>query len=336
MKTPLQRVIFYILLFCSTIVKAQPTLTSANTNPAIGDSYANNNSQYLSPGSSGANATWDLSAMTVTSSPSATYVSASSTPEGLSFPNANISAGANGIYNYYKTSSSAWQYYGIALGMNVVYSDPEDFLRFPFTYNSTYTDSWAATFVSGTAYYRRGTTTVTGDSYGTLKLPSGTYNNVLRVHFVENYQDSSNSGTPVIQTYKNDQYMWYLPGNHSPIASVYTLTIGTSSPTKTGYYLAGIKVGINENDRLLGSYSLFPNPVSENLNIAFSLTENKKIEIKLYNSIGEEVSSNIFKEGLIGVNEFILDVAVLPEGIYFAQLNLEGNITSTKKFVVSK
>ena len=74
---------------------------------------------------------------------------------------------------------------------------------------------------------------------------------------------------------------------------------------------------------------------SANLNIAFNLTENNKIEIKLYNSIGEQVA-NIFRDGSIGVNEFKLDVALLPVGIYFAQLNLEGNITSTRKFVVSK
>jgi hypothetical protein len=37
-----------------------------------------------------------------------------------------------------------------------------------------------------------------------------------------------------------------------------------------------------------------------------------------------------------GLNNIQLDVATLPEGIYFAQIVLEGNIAATKRFVVSK
>lgn len=332
----------HFLMLCGGITAAttgiaQPTLTATGINPIISDVLNTTNTNYVSPGASGAGQTWDLSSMSPASTATQTGVTPSATPNGASFPNANVAFNSAGAYGYYKTSSASWQFYGAVSGGGTVisYSNPEDLLRFPFSYSNTYTDTWATTFVSTYTFYRTGSTTVTADGYGTLTTLVGTFNNVLRVHFVQNYQDSTDFGFgPYIITYQNDQYMWFLNANHYPIASVLTMTID-GSPTTAGYYLNGV-VGMEERSNDMISHTVFPNPASENLNININLISNQKVEINLYNSIGSLVEKSISADGLQGDNLYKIDIQDLPQGIYFAEVILNGSSVSTRRFAVSR
>ena len=326
-----------LVLMCSVSI-AQPTLTATGMNPVIGNSYTVESANYVSPGSSGASQTWNLSSMSGTSSSTANAVSPGSTTYGGSFPNSNLAwTNTGGDAIYYKTSNTALQFYGVASGTTVLsYSNPEDQLHFPFTYNNTYSDTWAVNFNSGGyTVYRKGTTNVTADSYGTLVTPAGTFTNVLRIHFVQNYQDSIYVMGPQIVTYNNDEYIWYKEGTHVQLATVYTLTPSTGSPTTSGTYTTTTS-GINEFSGILSSSDLFPNPASDKVTIDFSLTENQKVNVRLINVIGEQLNINQNTNGVQGENRIQLDVADLSEGIYFAQIVLNGNIAATKRFVISK
>jgi hypothetical protein len=335
---------FGIATFASASLLAQPILTAAACNPVSGNVENIVNSSALSPGSAGANQTWNLAAMSGTVTPT-TYTTPASTPYAAAFPSANLStmAGAN-VYAYYKTSATAYQYYGLATTTNVktIYSNPEDLIRFPFSYTNTYTDAYVAvtTNTASPNSYRRGSTTVTADAYGTLTTPAGTFGGVMRVHFVQNYQDSANySGTPFVTTYSNDEYMWYLNGNHIAIAAVFTLTTnfgGSPSVSSGGSYLNNVVVGIEEQSSQLNSVSVFPNPAINHVNLSVNLTESQKVDIKLFNSLGAQVNATVSAEGIVGANDFKIDLSTLPEGIYFAQIHLDGNLSTTRRFVVSK
>ena len=326
-------------LFSAVSAFAQPVLTAAGINPTVGISNTSNAANYVSPGGSGVSQTWNLSAMTSTGSSVTTFIAPSSTTYASSFPSANVAINlGSGSYSYYKTSSTAWQNEGVASGSGPVimsYSNPEDFLRYPFTFNSGYTDTWATTFVSGTTtFYRTGSTVVTADSYGTLITPSGTFSNVLRVHFYEDYQDSANiSGNPFIIPYQNDEYMWYLNGNHNPIATVWSLTANAST-SQGGSYMINVS-GINEPSSLV-SFNIFPNPASENLTIDISLKEKQKVDIKLFDEAGSEAGCPVSAEAMQGKSTYAIAVQDLPAGIYFAEVILNGTSSSTRRFIVSK
>ena len=326
-----------LMLICSVSI-AQPTLTATGMNPVIGNSYTGESANYVSPGSSGASQTWNLSSMSGTSSSTANAVAPGSTSYGGSFPNSNLAwSGSGGSAVYYKTSTSALQFYGAASGTSVLsYSNPEDLLHYPFTYNNTYNDTWAVNYNSGGyTVYRTGTTTVTADSYGTLVTPAGTFTNVLRIHFVENYQDSMYIMGPQVVTYNNDEYIWYKEGTHVQLATVYTLTPSTGSPTTSGSYTT-LTSGINDFSEILSSSDLYPNPTSDKVTIDFTLTKNQKADVRLFNEVGQQVKISQSVYGIQGENKILLDVAELPEGIYFAQIVLEGNVTATKRFVITK
>jgi hypothetical protein len=313
-----------LIMMCSASI-AQPTLLATSINPVVGESFTIfSTSSAISAGSPGAAQSWDLSSMSGTSS-LISVVAPSSTANGASFPTSNVAWSQTAGVNYYKTSATALQSCGF-FGSGVVfsYSDPEDYLHFPFTYNNTYTDTWATQFVSGGyTFYRTGTTTVTADGYGQVITPTSTYTGVLRVHYLQVYQDSFFVGAPTIISYTNDEYMWYKNGAHVQIATVYTLNSSSGGPYYGASYVGG-GVGIDNLSDLITSSNLFPNPAVDNVTIDFTLTENKKVEI------------NQSAGGLQGENSMQLDIANLPDGIYFAQIIFDSNVAATKRFVISK
>lgn len=129
--------------------------------------------------------------------------------------------------------------------------------------------------------------------------------------------------------------MWYKEGTHIQIATVFTLTSSTREPYTGGTYITGA-VGIDNSTKLVSTVNLFPNPASEILTIDISLTENQKVEVVLINSIGQKVDAPQIIDGTKGVNTKQLDIQKLPEGIYFAQILLNGNVVSTKQFVIAR
>jgi hypothetical protein len=346
MKKNLPNLLLATSLLTLSVSIAQPTLTAAGINAVVGNSFVNNITNYVSQGAAGANQTWDLSALTISSTSTLQTVTSSSTGSGASFPNSNICEVDGPVYLYYKTSSTAWQVEGNITPSSsspivMPYSNPEDLMRYPFTYNNSYKDPWTATYTSGgSTYIRKGTDSITGDSYGTLKLPTGTYSNVLRVHLVQYYIDSTNiGGSPFIISYQNDEYMWYLNGNHYPIATVSTLSTdfgGGPTVTQNGSYTSGIVAGIKDEGSVLGGCHLYPNPATSHIKLELGLDVAQRIEVKLFNSIGEQINSTLNVEGVQGANTYTIDIATLPEGIYFAQINLDGTLATTKRFIITK
>ena len=340
MKKTLQNLITGSALLICAISSAQPTITATGTNPVIGNSFTYTTTSYFAPGSAGANQTWNFSSSTGTSGGPSNCVTVGSTPNGSSFPNANIAFHNTGAsnYSYQKTSATACQNYGVVSSTGVIlsYSNPEDLSRFPFTYNDTYTDPWSVTFINGGyTYYRTGTTSITADGYGTVITPTGTFSNALKIHMVQTYQDSADIGVPYIISYVNDEYLWYANGTNASLAACFSIAVNGGTPSQSGFYV-GTPVGVNDINQYLNSFNLSPNPAISNITIGFNLTEDKKVEAKLFNSLGQQVLNSIPGNGIQGSNTMSFDIATLPDGIYFAQIFLEGNIAATKRFMVAK
>lgn len=326
------------LILISSASFAQPVLTATGINPVIGESSTSYTAAYVAPGGSGPGQTWNFSSMSGTSTGLTSVVAPSSTPHAASFPNANISFynPTSAYASYYKTSTTALQNYGTAGTVVIPYTNPEDMLHFPFTYLNTFTDAWTGQFQSGTyTYTRKGTTTVTADGYGTLITPGGTFTNVLRVHFVENYTDSTFAGSSLIITYHNDEYMWYKEGVHVQIAFLYTLTSSSGGPFTGGGYTT-TAAGIENGPDMVNSYNLYPNPATDQVNIDFSLIKNQQASVQIFNALGQCVKSIQNVDATQGANTLQLDVADMPKGIYVAQIMLQNNVAVKQRFVVAK
>ncbi|MFZ5553085.1 MAG: T9SS type A sorting domain-containing protein [Bacteroidota bacterium] len=329
----MKKIILPALFSIFTLVSlAQPQLTSSNTNPAVGESFVHNTITYVSPGTSGANQTWNFSSVSSSGSTTTTFIAPGTTPYGGSFPTANLSVNAGGgNYAYYNGSSAAWQFLGAATSAATLsYSNAEDQLRYPTDYLDTYTDPFACNFFSGVNWYRTGNTTVTADGYGTIILPSGTYTNVMRVHLYQDYQDSSQFTTI---TYTNDQYLWYKPGNHMPIFSLFTLTTSTSGTSQSGNYMSSIALGEGEISPEM-EMMLYPNPSNGMITVSSLAGENAASSIEVYTVTGQKVySENVTQT--TGTN-FNMDLSFLPAGMYSLRVIFRDEKYMIKSFVIEK
>ncbi|MFW6020431.1 MAG: T9SS type A sorting domain-containing protein [Bacteroidales bacterium] len=334
MKTSLRLFFAAASLMVALTATAQPTLTGSNVNPVIGTSFTSNTCNYVSEGNSGADQTWDLSSMNVTDSTKVSIELPSNTQYSNSFPSANIAwvrSGSDEVA-YYNASSSALQFYGMHIPgtTTLSYDDPEDELQFPITYDDSYTDTWDVEYTAnGITFYREGTTTVTADGYGTLITPEGTFNNVLRVHTEQIYQDSASiSGSPYIMDYDLNAYTWYKEGYHSFLATTFSLN-SPNGPQSSASYISNLPVSTNEITRDI-SCKVFPNPASENVNI--ELSAKGDVSVKLLNSAGQQVEATVHEQD----QNLRIDVSNLPEGLYLVRIVQDETNLITKKIVVNR
>ncbi len=307
--------IFSFLFFSASTLLAQPTLTSVTNNPVVGDMlfYHVCDTTGVNKGASGPAVTWNFSSLIQTALDTTEYVSCSSTPYCDSFTASNIVAtDLHGNYSYYIINSGAFSYLGYENAtISLRYSNPVDYIYFPLSYNSTHFDVGLSTFSTGSLMY---SDSFICDGYGTLILPTGTFNNVLRIHEIQ-------FGTEIISSvtynWRTDYYLWYTSGIHTAICNMGFDTTGTGiSHISYVGYISKNTTGIQNISILNNSVALFPNPANNELTI--TTNENAYSSVSIFNSVGTQVLYS-------GINTKMtnLNISNLPAGIYF--LKLEGN-----------
>ncbi|HUM46041.1 MAG TPA: T9SS type A sorting domain-containing protein [Chitinophagales bacterium] len=312
----------------SLFSNAQPTITNANA-PAIGDILTSQaSSSNVNAGSGGANVVWDFSSLVPSGAAlSATIVDPSATPYGGNYPAANMASGSNGTYGYYQVTATEFNVVGIQSPLlEYPFSDYQKEFVYPYTYNTTFTDHVHGEWVLNTVPTTRdGFVTFLADGYGTLKLPTGTIQNVIRVKYVQNYDDVF---TILTNTYTNEYdfttYSWYVAGNKNALLSISydtTSLMGFPQIIKSVSYYPGF-VGVNELQPAIASYSLFPQPAAESATLEFSLDEPGSIAFSILTVTGQLVKQWNNEMLLQGNHTEVIDIADLAQGIYFVRLDM--------------
>jgi hypothetical protein len=309
---------FNIFLFSGLLASfygiSQPVLTGSNTNPIIGETYQLVRDQtvpftFATPG---ANQTWNYTNL-LASTPMTTTASSAA---GSVVPAASLKVeyGGGATFYYNTSSTELTQLASTAPGVEMIYSNPEITLKYPFQMGSTNTDTWKTTFVSGSPFIRTGTTTINGIGYGTLILPSGTYSNVLCVNLVQNYDDSTAGMQFVI--YQNETQLFYKPGNHHPILGLSKITtnmMGNTSVINSYYYMnSGIVSSVEEVAQDV-NLQVYPNPSQGSFTVSFS-EKNKfsNVSFTLTDMLGKRVDFTSRQTGEV----YNIESASLTSGVY--------------------
>lgn len=79
----------------------------------------------------------------------------------------------------------------------------------------------------------------------------------------------------------------------------------------------------------------YPNPFNPATMIKYTIPERSFVTIKVYDALGNEISTLVNEEKLVGNYEVEFNASSLPSGTYFYQLKTE-NYIETKKMVLSK
>ncbi len=320
------------LLFSLPNMHAQTTLTAATTNPSVGESFNGHlyDATLVSVGSSGANVTWDFSSISSTGTQTTNWVAPSSTPYSSSFSSANLAnSDPSGNYYYFSATSTDYSSCGGAssAGQVIAYSDFEKQLVYPMTYNTSFTDAFAATYTASSMLINReGTINGIADAYGTLILPYGTITDVLRVK-LEEYYDDLYMGTPMVE-YETEVYVWYKAGIHHPILS-HTTFVMNGNTTIYGTYIDASHVGIENNAKNLG-LNIYPNPSSGLFTVELS-ANNENALFEVVDIYGKTVYQIEYTNTAFVKD--IIDLSTLSKGVYIVRVTTN-DYQETKRILI--
>jgi hypothetical protein len=301
--------IIIIALLLQLCVSAQPVINFSDLNFNASGTVYSANPVGIIAGSSGANQTWDYSAIALTTIGTGSSTVVATAPFASNFPQANyfVKSTTNGTSYYIIakiTTTTKLETLALVTDTSILVNftpNPQTQFEFPLTYNQTITDSYAL-LVTPTV---NTTFTIKYDGYGTLITPFGTYNNVVRLKKLDGI-------FPV--------FSWY---TLNPLKQIVNIQFGSGGVTSASFYeYPNLQVTQNEVQK---SLLLYPNPTSDYFTI--SKQNNTTFEYKIFDLVGKIVKNDKAKS-----NEKI-DIEHLKYGSYIVQIiDEEGNISKQKLF----
>jgi hypothetical protein len=221
MKKP---VVFLTMIIIQVIVFGQTIINNAeNFVPGTILKYQSCYTTGISEGNSGANQTWDFSALKAKPNGLTTVVvdSAKATFYGKYFPDANLvkmySDGRFVFINKTRDANYLVGYVDTVYDTKTNYPDQQLLIKRPLKYKTTVVDTFFKKMtlqafkkkVKMNYYYAyfHGIVNVFADGYGRLLLPTGTFDNVIRLKIVQQTGDSVMHASSLINDVTS--FVWY-------------------------------------------------------------------------------------------------------------------------------
>lgn len=103
-------------------------------------------------------------------------------------------------------------------------------------------------------------------------------------------------------------------------------------------WIGDVMVDVEDNETTPTEYTLsqnYPNPFNPSTTIKYTLKEQTKVSLKVFNMLGQEVATLVNKEQTTGAYTINFDASKLASGVYIYQLNT-GSFISAKKMMLLK
>lgn len=306
------------------------TLDQGNTTPAAGTQFTSYMGDFRSATPGGTGQTWDYSDLQSLGNWTYSIEDAAGNGNFASFPGANmVEQDPDGFSAFYTYSSAGIEFLGFAApSYNVLmtYQDPQRILVFPCSYNTSWTDDFGGSWSSstGTPATTTGTLEGTADAVGTLIMPYGTIDNVLRVAITCSYTDNF-GGFGSIQ-YDLVQHVFYKPGVPAPLVQFTRQTsdgMGNYQQDSTSSWLSGDLVGITGAMQHAVGLEVAPNPAHGQATVIFS-SEGGAMQLALFDATGRLLRTEQLDRQPLGLGSHTVDLSGLPAGLYTLQLTGAG------------
>ncbi|MDP3558181.1 MAG: T9SS type A sorting domain-containing protein [Bacteroidota bacterium] len=308
------------------------TLTDANHSPVAGDMYATYqcDSLAVTPGASGAGALWNFGTIVTHSSIVNNYTASANSNASYPIPGVQLGSAASNL-SYYKSSATDLKYWGgnitiASIASSFVYTTAAVIAAYPMSLSTT-SNAVTGGSVSIPSLSQTGTFTgnsgTIADGTGTLVIPTGTFNNVVRVVTTQTINFNVQLGSGSV-TQKNWDY--YSVGTKEALFTITTATIvaplaGTSTQTLVTR-AKPIITGVSESVNNTLSLAVFPNPSSTIVN--FITESNEAKQVLIYDITGKLVEKQNLVDGRLK-----LDVSSYTTGLYM--YTVVGNANQTLK-----
>jgi hypothetical protein len=278
-------------------------------------------------GPSGANQTWDFSAMSTNTTWEMEWMDPSETPNGNQFPSANHSSERNDLpdfYSYFQSNSNNFLLIGNDADGSIThttYSVTPD--NFPLSYNGQWM-SVSETLFDTPGFSQVDTTEGWVDGWGTLVDGNGSHN-CLRAKIHNQYTILMNS-VP-IESFSFWQYYWYVPGGAGFVSI--NSQVDEPNPNFTQgifSWMTEVSTGIEASapgmalPTQITLEPAFPNPFNPETYLNFDLPTAGSVTLAIYDPQGRRVST--LQNGWMNAGRYQahFDASHLPSGVYLARL----------------
>ncbi|MBK9097156.1 MAG: T9SS type A sorting domain-containing protein [bacterium] len=127
-------------------------------------------------------------------------------------------------------------------------------------------------------------------------------------------------------------------GNNNPIEDLYQTWNGSAWVNVNKFMYSHLPTGIEQIEGELSTYNLsnnYPNPFNPTTTIKFQIPEMGFIALKIYDILGNEITTLVNEELQAGNYEVEFDASSISSGIYFYRLQ-SGSFVETKKMILLK
>ncbi|MES2764018.1 MAG: T9SS type A sorting domain-containing protein [Bacteroidota bacterium] len=340
-------------LFALTQLNAQTTytLTQANSEPMIGDSYASkgvDTSTALPMNITGLNITWNCTDLYDTLAVDTNkYISPSADPNSGNYPGVTmVRSNASGS-TYFKSTTNKLELLGLDIAFggnsaNLNYDvNPAVLAQYNMSYGFTNTDavegSMTAMSFPGTF---TGTVNSSLDGTGTLNLNGLSFTDCSRVKTVQNILFDLNAGiTTISGSVDQTTYMFYNSSSKFPIFSYNFFHVVTGVfPDQDQVQiecLANLMIGVKETKQNNVIFKLYPNPANSDISLYFVLAQPETYHVEIVNTLGQIVKTITFNNSQPGIHNEAINTADLGAGIYTVKVSGK-NKQGTEKLVIQK
>ncbi|MBN4081840.1 T9SS type A sorting domain-containing protein [bacterium AH-315-C07] len=138
--------------------------------------------------------------------------------------------------------------------------------------------------------------------------------------------------THQLRQYSSSAYPWITWGG----LRLVTGTHGRGFFTSESFLTTGLDDDDKQSIANIAKVKLYPNPVTDQLNISYDLVETSNIQLSIYNINGQQMKHSDIGRRNTGDNQLTQDVTDLPAGTYFVVLNSPDGNLATSKFIKTK
>ena len=320
-----------IYLCASTCIQSQPTLVK-HLNYDIGDKvyfYTCDSSTYSAKGA-GSSYTWDYSTLSIKDSFQIEIADKSKTPDGNKFPQASFAEQANSATSYVINKTDSYSLNGIVAGSTIIeYTNPQLLLRRPFTFNDVVNDTFSVSYLAS-AFNVTGTgeSTTIADGYGTLILPNGTYNNVLRVRNEFSRDDTIQGVPPPSNLIQNSGVViiWFDTMHRAPLmrvdSIVYTSSVFSGERVSVSILKNEEPLSVVNSQQLEKSIKVYASAGTVHIS---ELDRDKPYRLYIHNSMGQLVWDGDIKTSS---GKYTSHIKELCTGMYILKVaDMDGSMT---------
>ena len=297
--------------------------------------------EFVESGNSGTNQVWDFSGLEIKADFEGVINQTSKSIYQNEFEHSNSILEEFGNQFFFNVQNDRIESYGMvsASGRTVVkYIEPYIKMKYPFGYGNEFSGTFSGNYGTDQKVLGDidGKYIVTADAYGRLILPGNTYENTLRV---KSYREIIRKSEKYSYTIIHETYRWYLTNHRFPVLVLSTTSIINSKRTSTSHQAAlNANVSNLTSVDLVGEidFSIYPNPVTDELVINYNVTENSNVKFVLYDLGGRVVDLLLNETKSAGNYNLIYNIKKdTKSGNYILHAQF-GEQQWSKKIVISK